>query len=143
MNFGAKMKYETNGKAWIVSGCLLAAVAVGFGAIGSHLLKETLDVDGLARWETASKYHMYHALGLIAVGMATTLNAGRRKIVGCVMFVGVLLFSGSLYAYALTEFKPLVAVVPFGGFSMIISWILFAWFSFSSGLVEGKEHDGA
>ena len=129
---GSMMKSETKGKVWIVAGCLLAALAVGLGAIGSHLLKDLLsETAGQARWETAARYHSYHALGLILVGMATNLSAARRRIVGSVMLVGIVLFSGSLYAYALTEFKPFVAIVPFGGFSMIIGWIMFAWFRFS------------
>jgi len=115
-----------------VVGCLLAAVAVGSGAIGAHLLEKLLTEKQLGQWETAATYQMYHALGLMIVGMSTSLSQTRRNLVGFVMLAGVILFSGSLYAYVLTDIKPLVALVPIGGFSLIISWLMFAWFGYAS-----------
>jgi len=85
----------------------------------------------LELWETASRYLMYHALGLLAVGLANFSSRRKRNIVGAVMLLGVGLFSGCLYAYVLTDVKPLVHVVPLGGLSMIVSWLLFAIFSLS------------
>ncbi len=132
------MNPETNGGRWIVTGCLLAAVAVGSGAIGAHLLEGWLTQkfpEDFARrqelWETASRYLMYHSLGLILVGLSPLTSNRRRDIVGYVMLTGVFLFSGCLYGYVLTNVKPLVHIVPLGGFSMIISWLLFASLSYS------------
>jgi uncharacterized membrane protein YgdD (TMEM256/DUF423 family) len=135
----SESKFEMKGSRWIVIGCLLAAIAVGFGAIGAHLLEKSLTEKQLEQWETAAKYQMYHAIGLMLVGMTTSLSRSRKKLVGCVMLTGVILFSGSLYAYVLSDIKPLVALVPFGGFSMIISWLMFAWFGYSSIRGDNRE----
>lgn len=135
-----EMKRTTNSKSklWLVVGSLLAAIAVGFGAIGAHLLEKWVaenfdDPDRrLELWETASKYVMYHALGLLAVGLAGFGSNFRRNLVGAVMLIGVILFSGCLYAYVLTDVKPLVHVVPLGGLSMIVAWLMFAFFAMTS-----------
>ncbi|QEG22828.1 hypothetical protein MFFC18_27130 [Mariniblastus fucicola] len=119
-------------------GCLLAAISVACGAIGAHLLENWLAEnfeDAIRRqelWETASRYLMYHALGLLAVGLAGSISSFRRNVIGATMLLGVILFSGCLYAYVLTDVKPLVHVVPLGGMSMIVSWVMFAWFMFFS-----------
>lgn len=117
-----------NSMAWIALGCLLAAIGVALGAIGAHLLKQTLAEKQLVLWETGVRYQMYSAFGIIAAGLCN-LSRRRRNIVNMVMLAGVLLFSGCLYAYAFTDVKTFVHIVPLGGFSMIASWLLFAWFA--------------
>lgn len=143
MILSSNVTRETQSRRWLVCGCLLAAISVGCGAIGAHLLKDWLGTnfpDDYARrqelWETASRYLMYHAIGLIFIGIAPSLSPVRRNLVGCVMLFGVLLFSGCLYAYTLTNIKPLVHIVPLGGFSMIIGWLMFAWFSYAQNSTE-------
>jgi uncharacterized membrane protein YgdD (TMEM256/DUF423 family) len=131
---------ETKGSRWLVIGCLLAAVAVGFGAIGAHLLEKSFTEKQLGQWETAATYQMYHAIGLMLVSMTTSLGKSRKNLVGIVMLAGVILFSGGLYAYVLTDIKPLVAIVPLGGFSMIISWLMFAWFGYGAISSDNHEH---
>ena len=133
-----KQTMNSRSQLWIVIGSLLAAISVGFGAIGAHMLEKWVadNFDDPERrlelWETASRYLMYHALGLLAVGLASFGNNFRRNVVGAVMLLGVTLFSGCLFAYVLTNVKPLVHIVPLGGLSMIIAWLLFGWFAFAS-----------
>ena len=134
------VKQTTNLKSqqWVAAGCMLAAISVGFGAIGAHLLEKwaTENFDDPERrmelWETASRYLMYHAFGLLAVGLSSFDSNFRRDLVGTVMLLGVILFSGCLYVYVLTNVKPLVHVVPLGGMSMIVAWLMFGWFAFTS-----------
>jgi len=129
---------NSQSRLWISVGGLLAALSVGFGAIGAHMLEkwvaESFDDPQrrLELWETASRYLMYHALGLLAVGLVSFGSSRKRNLVGAVMLLGVVLFSGCLYAYVLTNVKPLVHVVPLGGLSMIVSWLMFAGFAFTN-----------
>ncbi len=107
---------------------LFAALAVLFGAFGAHGLKAKLTPEMLAVYQTGVQYHMWHALGLAIVGVTALhwpqLNALRWA--GGLMIVGIVLFSGSLYALALTNVKILGAITPFGGLAFIAAWIVFA-----------------
>ncbi len=107
---------------------VLAALAVLLGAFGAHGLKAKLTPETLAVYQTAVQYHMWHALGLGIVGFAglqwPQLNALRWA--GALMLVGIVLFSGSLYALALTNIKILGVITPFGGLAFILAWIVFA-----------------
>jgi len=118
-------------------GAWIAGLAVMLGAFGAHLLKEQLpkwypehgrSQEMSANWETAVRYQMYSSIGLIAAGLWAAQRLGRRPTWPGVLFLaGTLLFSGMLYAFVLTEAKPLVIFVPFGGLAMIAGWLLFAW----------------
>ncbi len=107
---------------------LLMAVAVSLGAIGSHALRSALPHERLAIWHTAVEYHFYHALGLFAVGLISR-HLPESKLIqwsGWLLAVGVLLFSGSLYAYALSGEKWLTSLTPAGGIALIAGWLLLA-----------------
>lgn len=109
----------------ILGGCGML-LAVMMGAFGAHALKKTLAPDLMAIYETAVNYHFYHALGLLAVGLLmshvppTALLRGS----GILMIVGLLLFSGSLYALALSGIRWLGAITPLGGTSFLLAWLL-------------------
>ena len=108
---------------------LLLAIAVALGAFGAHALKARLTPDLLAVWHTAVQYHAWHALGLFGVGLYL-LNRPDASIAGwsAWLFVaGILLFSGSLYALALTGTRALGAVTPIGGAAFIVGWLALAW----------------
>jgi uncharacterized membrane protein YgdD (TMEM256/DUF423 family) len=80
----------------------------------------------LAIFETAARYQMYHALGLIAV--ALTLNPGRlANAAGWLMLIGIILFCGSLYLLALSGIRQLGAVTPLGGLCFLAAWTVVAW----------------
>lgn len=104
---------------WLVG--LAGASAVMFGAFGAHALRGSLDADHLALWHTAVDYHIWHALALaIAVGV----GSGRAGRVATGAFaVGIVLFSGSLYALALGAPYWTGVVTPFGGLAFITGWI--------------------
>src|SRR5262249_17368872 len=73
------------------------------------------------------RYHMYHALGLIAVAWLSGLRGPSANPPGVCMLVGIVLFSGSLYALALSGIRGLGAITPFGGIAFLVGWIWFAW----------------
>lgn len=114
-------------RRWFRWGAALAALAVMAGAFGAHALKERLTPDMLTVWETAARYHMYHALALLAVSYAGSRWPTRLAVTaGWLMVAGIVLFSGSLYAMALTDVRILGAITPFGGLCMIAGWICLA-----------------
>jgi len=115
-------------RLFLALGAGLALTAVVVGAFGAHGLKARLTPEFLAVYQTGVQYHLYHALGLLLVGLAffhlpdtTTLRAS-----GWLMVAGIFLFSGSLYALALTGEKWLGAVAPIGGTAFILAWAAFA-----------------
>lgn len=114
---------------FLIAGALSAALAVMLGAFGAHGLRGRLPADLLAIYQTASQYHVYHALGLLAVGLLTTQlpASGALRWSGGLMLAGTLLFSGSLYLLAISGQRWLGAVTPLGGTAWIIAWLLLAW----------------
>lgn len=104
-------------------GSISALIAVGAGAFGAHGLRSRLSPELLAVFETAARYQMYHALGLLAVGWAVTRWPGPWPArAGWLFVAGTLLFSGSLYALALSGVRWLGAVTPFGGAAFLAGW---------------------
>jgi uncharacterized membrane protein YgdD (TMEM256/DUF423 family) len=127
-----------NGRWAIFWGALLAAAAVGLGAYAAHGLEDQIvflgheaDLAGRLDWfETAAKYHMYHALALILTGVIAERREAAKVLgfAGILFVLGILLFSGSLYAMTLltSNWKWLGAITPLGGLSFILGWILLA-----------------
>ena len=104
-------------------GSASALVAVAAGAFGAHGLRARLSPDLLAVFETAARYQMYHALALLAVGWAVTRWPGPWPVrAGWLFAVGTLVFSGSLYALALSGMRWLGAVTPLGGLAFLAGW---------------------
>lgn len=126
-------------RRWLVTGSLCAALAVILGAFGSHGLERQMTDSGkevrevqktLDQWETGVRYHMLHALGMIVVSFVIGGSTNRSAHwAGYSFLSGVFLFSGGLYGYVLTGAKPLVLIVPLGGISFIVGWLLLAFFS--------------
>lgn len=113
------------GKTIIMSAAGLLALAVAAGAFGAHALKTHLSSEMLQTWKTAVDYHFYHALGLLLIGVLTIVAPSLQvKWPAILLFAGILLFSGSLYAMALSGIKVLGAITPIGGLSFIAGWIL-------------------
>jgi uncharacterized membrane protein YgdD (TMEM256/DUF423 family) len=115
-------------------GAISAAIAVAAGAFGAHALKARLPPDLLAVFETGVRYHLFHALGLLAVAWAAARFPGPAVAwAGWLLVAGTVLFSGSLYALALTGLRGLGAVTPLGGVAFIAGWALLAWAALRSG----------
>jgi len=115
-------------RIFLALAAMLMAVAVATGAIGTHALVSRLPADRLAIWHTAVEYHFYHALGLFAVGLISRHlpNSAQVRYSSYTLAAGVLLFSGSLYAFVLSGAKWLIALTPAGGLAFIGGWMLFA-----------------
>lgn len=111
----------------ILISSLLGALAVGMGAFGAHGLKARLSVDMLAVWNTAAHYHLIHAVVLLALALHAQATGRTGGVAFPLMLAGVVLFSGSLYAMALTGIRGLGAITPIGGLCLIAGWILIAW----------------
>jgi uncharacterized membrane protein YgdD (TMEM256/DUF423 family) len=113
---------------FFAAGSLMAFLAVGLGAFGAHALKDRLSPDMLNVFEVGVRYHMYHALGLLAVAWASTrwpeanLNAA-----GWAFIVGIVIFSGSLYLLSITDTRWLGAITPLGGLAFLIGWAILVW----------------
>lgn len=115
-------------KLILISGTLLAALAVVLGAFGAHGLKKSLGDEMMVVYKTAVDYHFIHALGLLLIGILHQQYPESRQILwaGISLTIGILLFSGSLYALSITEIKKLGMVTPLGGLAFIIGWLLLA-----------------
>lgn len=108
-------------------GSILAFCAVLLGAFGAHALKQTLSAhDSIQTWETAVRYQMWHALGLILLSLICERQV-LPKMIGPCFFIGTLLFSGSLYGLALDGPNWLGPITPLGGLSLIAGWALLAY----------------
>jgi uncharacterized membrane protein YgdD (TMEM256/DUF423 family) len=108
----------------IVLGAVNAAIAVGAGAFGAHGLRERIDARSLEIFETAARYQMYHALAIVLCGAIATRGAKQASLV---FQAGIVIFSGSLYALALTGVKGLGAITPIGGLAFLVGWGWLAW----------------
>ena len=113
----------------ILVGAVAMFAAVALGAFGAHALRARLAPDMAAVWQTAVQYHAWHALAVLAVGMLLLQWPGQRavEIAGWLFVAGIVLFSGSLYALALTGIRGLGAVTPFGGVAFLAGWATLAW----------------
>jgi len=119
---------------WIVLGALLAAASVAAGAFGAHALAARLEPHELGLWETAARYLMYGALSLVLAGLFARQGAGRGagalNGAGWCLFLGSLIFSGTVFALALGSPRILGAITPIGGVLLILGFLLFAFAAF-------------
>jgi uncharacterized membrane protein YgdD (TMEM256/DUF423 family) len=110
---------------WSGVGALALALAVIFGAFGAHELRPRLDAYSLTVYDRAVFYHFIHALGLLITPLLIKTPAASTRV--CVLLtVGIVLFSGSLYALAISGVSTLGVITPFGGLSFIAAWLLLA-----------------
>lgn len=108
-------------------GALMGGVGVGIGAFGAHGLRGRLSPEMLAVFETGVRYHMYHALAILATAALMSRVDGRAIVIaGWSFFAGILIFSGSLYALALTGVTTLGAITPIGGVAFLAGWVALA-----------------
>lgn len=115
---------------FVLIGATLAGIGVILGAFGAHALKDKFAEPRYAAvWETAVQYQMYHALGLLIIGiLSSDALLGTSSLLnwaGYLMLTGIVFFSGSLYMLAVTGVKKLGAITPIGGVLFIIAWALF------------------
>ncbi|MCM3760005.1 DUF423 domain-containing protein [Alkalihalobacillus oceani] len=113
-------------KIFLLLGSLLMALAVVIGAFGAHGLEGRLSERMMKNYQTGVQYHMIHGIGLLLVGLVALKLAHSSLLTGAgwSFIIGIVLFSGSLYAMALTGVTKLGAITPIGGLAFIIGWIL-------------------
>ncbi len=114
------------GNGWLAAGAAFVALGIIAGAFGAHVLSGRLSSGALALWHTAARYWMYGSFGLALIGLAA--RGGRSFTASAwLLFVGVVVFSGTVGAIALGAPHWLGAVTPLGGLAMIAGFLLFAW----------------
>jgi uncharacterized membrane protein YgdD (TMEM256/DUF423 family) len=114
---------------WTAVAAIMLALAVALGAFGAHGLQGRLDAYSTGVYEKAVFYHFIHALGMLAVPLlvrAGLISEATGKWTGWLLLSGIVLFSGSLYALAITGVRTLGAITPFGGASFIAAWMVLA-----------------
>jgi uncharacterized membrane protein YgdD (TMEM256/DUF423 family) len=113
--------------AWIGLGALLCAISITAGAFGAHGLRERLDANALALWETSARYLMYAGLGIVLVALASRPVGGRLYGWSAgALAVGAVVFCGTVACLALGGPRWLGAITPIGGLLMIVGFLLFA-----------------
>jgi uncharacterized membrane protein YgdD (TMEM256/DUF423 family) len=116
------------GHLFIVIGAVLAAASVGAGAFGAHGLAERLDPRSLELWETAARYLMYGAFGVIATGILERLWAQKLLVAAAwCLLAGTVVFSGTVFGLAVGAPRFLGAITPLGGLLLIAGFLLLAW----------------
>src|SRR5215472_8133343 len=114
-------------RLFLATGGVAALLAVALGAFVAHALKSRIAPEMLAVWHTGVEYHVFHALGLLAVGVVAIRlpDSALLRASGWLMLAGIVLFSGSLYILAITSERWVGAVTPVGGLAFLAAWALF------------------
>lgn len=114
-------------KQIFVTAAISGMLAVALGAFGAHILKKMITPDMLEVYKTGVQYHFYHTFALLATGILLYLKPSKSLKTAAYLFIaGIVLFSGSLYALAITGIKALGIITPFGGVAWLIAWLLLA-----------------
>ena len=110
-------------RLFFAAGAVSAGLAVALGAFAAHALRAHLSPESLAVFETGNRYHMFHALGLLATAFAATRWPGTAvSVAGWSFLAGTVLFSGSLYALGVSGWRVLGAITPLGGVAFLLGW---------------------
>lgn len=115
-------------------GAILGALSVAAGAFASHALRSQISDRSLSIFEVGARYQMYHALALLLVALLISHTQSPPATLlasGWLFIIGIVIFSGSLYALSLTEIKIIGAITPFGGVAFIAGWVALAIAAFS------------
>jgi uncharacterized membrane protein YgdD (TMEM256/DUF423 family) len=115
---------------WTAIGAVMMSLAVALGAFGAHGLRDRLDAYSMSVYEKAVFYHFVHALGILLVASLARAQgisaAGQTRVCG-LLLAGIVIFSGSLYALAVSGIRMLGAITPIGGLAFIVGWLLLAY----------------
>lgn len=115
-------------RLFLVLGAINGFLAVALGAFGAHGLEGKVTEKMLNIWEKAVNYQMFHTMALLVTGLALfKIDASSLKVAGWLFFIGIILFSGSLYLYSTTGIKSLAMITPFGGVTFLIGWVIFGY----------------
>lgn len=120
---------NATGRMLLLGAAMSGFLTVALGAFGAHALRGSLSQEMLSVWQTAVLYQGLHSLALLAIGLLALQIREHRWIIrsGGLMLLGILLFSGSLYLMALSNYRPLGMVTPFGGLALLSGWAMLAY----------------
>ncbi|MBC2297333.1 DUF423 domain-containing protein [Listeria welshimeri] len=111
-------------KKTIITGAVFAGLAVLLGAFGAHALKDVLGRYA-STWETGVQYQMFHAVGILIIGLLMEKQTSRLYNWAAILFsVGFVFFSGSLYVLSISKVTVLGAITPIGGVCFVVGWFL-------------------
>lgn len=111
-------------KKTIIAGAIFAGLAVLLGAFGAHALKDMLG-SYASTWETGVQYQMFHAVGILIVGLLMEKQDSRLYTWAAILFsTGIVFFSGSLYVLSISKVSILSAITPIGGILFVVGWFL-------------------
>jgi uncharacterized membrane protein YgdD (TMEM256/DUF423 family) len=111
-------------RVWLLLAVFFAFTGVGLGAFAAHALKSQLSADYLAVFQTGVHYQMLHALALLALALLARQLPGRLlSVAGSLFTLGIVLFSGSLYALTLSGMSALGMITPLGGLAFLLGWL--------------------
>src|SRR5699024_8564146 len=115
-------------KALFIIAAINGVLAVAVGAFGAHGLEGKISESAIATWEKAVLYYMFHTVSIIAV-VIMMFNYYSRSLLaaGYLFFIGIILFSGSLYIYSTTGVKALAMITPFGGVFFLLGWVVLGY----------------
>ena len=113
-------------KLFLILGAINAFLAVALGAFGAHGLEGKITEKYLKTWNTGVTYQMFHAMGLFVIAFLTAKlpQTSLLTVAGWSMFIGIILFSGSLYVLSTSGIKVLGAITPLGGVAFLVAWVL-------------------
>lgn len=115
-------------KLFLLLGAVSGFFAVALGAFGAHGLEGKLSEKALAIWDKAVRYQMFHTMALVVAGLLMAkMQSSGMVWAGWMFFIGILLFSGSLYVYSVTGIKTFALITPLGGVAFLIGWILLGY----------------
>lgn len=115
-------------KLFMIIGIVNGFLAVALGAFGAHGLEGKVSESMLGIWEKAVTYQMFHTVALLITGvLIAKIQSNSIFWAGWLFFIGILLFSGSLYLYSTTGIKSLAMITPFGGLTFLAGWILLGY----------------
>lgn len=115
-------------RLFLFLGAFNGFIAVALGAFGAHGLEGNISEDAISVWEKAVQYQMFHAGALLAVGLLfSKIKQTSLTTSGWFFFIGIILFSGTLYTYAVTGITFFAIITPFGGVAFLIGWILLGY----------------
>lgn len=120
-------------RTFLLIGSLAGFIGVALGAFGAHALRGRLSPESLDVFETGVRYHMYHAFAILIVAVALArFDVSAVRAAGWLFTIGIVIFSGSLYALSLTGIRTFGAVTPIGGLAFLTAWALLAWAAFAA-----------
>lgn len=107
---------------------ILGIITIALGAFGAHALKTKLSADGLQSFETAVRYQFFHVIVLLFVNTYSGFTAKTKQQISWLFFIGILFFSGSIYAIQLASIpaKSIWFITPLGGLFFMIGWLMLA-----------------